>query len=65
MKPVNLHEGIDSTLNILNYRLKAKPDSPGIEVVKNYSQLPLVECYAGRINQVFMNILVNAIDALE
>jgi signal transduction histidine kinase len=65
MKPVNLHEGIDSTLTILNYRLKAKPDSPGIKVVTNYSQLPLVECYAGRINQVLMNILVNAIDALE
>jgi signal transduction histidine kinase len=65
MKPVNLHDGIDSTLTILNYRLKAKPDSPGIEVVKNYAQLPLVECYASRVNQVFMNILVNAIDALE
>ncbi|MEA5582656.1 response regulator [Nodularia harveyana UHCC-0300] len=65
MKAVNIHEGIDSTLTILNYRLKPKPEHPGIEIVKNYSNLPLVECYAGRLNQVFMNILVNAIDALE
>ncbi|YAF95274.1 MAG: sensor histidine kinase [Nodularia sp. CChRGM 3473] len=65
VKAVNIHEGIDSTLTILNYRLKAKPEHPGIEVVKNYSQLPLIECYTGRLNQVFMNILANAIDALD
>lgn len=65
MKGVNIHEGIDSTLTILNYRLKPKPQHPGIEVIKNYGELPLVECYAGKVNQVFMNILVNAIDALE
>ncbi|WP_414529279.1 sensor histidine kinase [Nodularia chucula] len=65
MKGVNIHEGIDSTLTILNYRLKPKPRHPGIEVIKNYGELPLVECYAGKVNQVFMNILVNAIDALE
>ncbi|MBE9161219.1 ATP-binding protein [Tychonema sp. LEGE 06208] len=65
MKPVNIHEGIDSTLLILQGRLKATADRPPIEIVKNYSNLPLVECYAGQLNQVFMNILANAIDALE
>jgi len=64
-KAVDLHEGIDSTLLILQYRLKAKPESPGINVVKDYGQLPLVECYPGQINQVFMNILSNSIDILE
>jgi GAF domain-containing protein len=65
MKPVNIHEGIDSTLLILQHRLKAKPESPAIKLVKEYSDLPLVECYAGPLNQVFMNVLSNAIDALE
>ncbi|MGB7895797.1 MAG: ATP-binding protein [Microcoleus sp.] len=65
MKPVNIHEGIDSTLLILQSRLKATAHRPAIEIVKNYSHLPLVECYAGQLNQVFMNILANAIDALE
>ncbi|OUL36341.1 hybrid sensor histidine kinase/response regulator [Nostoc sp. T09] len=65
MKPMNIHEGIDSTLTILNYRLKARPEHPGIEIVKEYGQLPLVECCAGQINQVFMNVLANAIDALD
>ncbi len=65
MKAVNIHEGIDSTLIILQNRLKAKQDHPGIEVVKEYGNLPLVECYAGQLNQVFMNIISNAIDALE
>jgi signal transduction histidine kinase len=65
IKPVNLHEGLDSTLMILQHRLKARPERPEIEVIKQYGQLPLVECYAGQLNQVFMNILVNAIDALE
>jgi two-component system NtrC family sensor kinase len=64
-KPVNIHEGIDSTLLILNNRLKAKAGQVGIEVVKEYGDLPLVECYAGQLNQVFMNILANAVDALE
>jgi GAF domain-containing protein len=64
-KPVNIHEGIDSTLLILQHRLKPKPESPAIELVKEYSDLPLVECYAGPLNQVFMNVLSNAIDALE
>jgi signal transduction histidine kinase len=64
-KAVDLHEGIDNTLLILQHRLKAKPGFAAIEVVKNYGQLPLVECYAGLLNQVFMNLLTNAIDALE
>lgn len=64
-KSVDIHEGIDSTLMILQHRLKAKPEQPEIEVIKDYGTVPLVECYAGQLNQVFMNILVNAIDALE
>ncbi|MEG5174192.1 PAS domain S-box protein [Microcoleus sp. B3-D7] len=65
MKPINLHEGIDSTLLILNHRLKGNGEKPPIQIVKQYGELPLVECFAGPINQVFMNILSNAIDALE
>lgn len=65
LKPVNIHEGLDSTLMILQHRLKARPERPEIEVTKDYGKLPLVECYAGQLNQVFMNILVNAIDAIE
>ncbi len=65
MKPVNLHEGIDSTLLILNHRLKGNGEMPPIQIVKEYGNLPLIECFAGPINQVFMNILSNAIDALE
>ncbi|NJK75774.1 MAG: PAS domain S-box protein [Microcoleus sp. SU_5_6] len=65
MKAVNIHDGIDSTLMILQHRLKAKHDRPEIPVIKEYGQLPLVECYAGQLNQVFMNILSNALDALE
>lgn len=66
MKHVDLHEGIDSALVILDGRLKAKSaQQPGIEVVKQYSHVPLVECYAGQLNQVLMNILNNAIYALE
>jgi signal transduction histidine kinase len=65
MKPVDIHEGIDSTLLILKNRLKAKGESPEIQVIKEYGVLPLVECYAGQLNQVFMNLISNAIDALE
>ncbi|WP_089129412.1 GAF domain-containing protein [Tolypothrix sp. NIES-4075] len=65
MKQVDIHQGIDSTLLILQHRLKATPNSRAIEVVKEYGNLPLVECYAGQLNQVFMNVLSNAIDALE
>jgi PAS domain S-box-containing protein len=62
---VNLHEGIDSTIMILKHRLKANEFHPEIQVVREYGDLPKVECYAGQLNQVFMNILANAIDALE
>ncbi|MBD2595864.1 HAMP domain-containing protein [Nostoc spongiaeforme FACHB-130] len=64
-KAVDIHEGIENTLLILQHRLKGNPEFPAIEVVKNYDQLPLVECYAGLLNQVFMNLLANAIDAVE
>ncbi len=64
MKAVNIHEGLDSTLVILQSRLKANPGPSAIQVVKHYGNLPEVECYAGALNQVFMNILNNAIDAL-
>ena len=65
MKSVDLHSGIDSTLVILRDRLKAKPGHPTIEVIKDYGDLPDIECYPGQLNQVFMNLLANAIDALE
>ena len=64
-KAVNLHDGIESTLMILENRLKAQAHRPAIEIVRDYEDLPLVECYAGYLNQVFMNLLNNAIDALE
>ncbi|WP_414528116.1 GAF domain-containing protein [Nodularia chucula] len=65
MKAVNIHQGIDSTLLILQHRLTALPEMPNIEVIKQYGDLPLVECYAGQINQVFMNVLSNAVDAIQ
>jgi GAF domain-containing protein len=65
VKPVDIHEGLDSTLLILQHRLKPNSLHLGIEVVKEYGHLPLVECFAGQLNQVFMNLLANAIDALE
>ena len=65
MQPVNIHEGIDSTLLILQARLKEKLGRPAIQIIKKYGNLPLVEGYAGQLNQVFMNILSNAIDALS
>lgn len=65
LKAVNLHEGIDSTLTLLNYRLKGKAEKPAIAVIKNYGQLPEVECYAGQLNQVLMSILSYTIDALD
>lgn len=65
MKAVDIHEGIDNTLLILQHRLKSDSASSRIKVVKSYGALPLIECYAGQLNQVFMNILSNAIDALE
>ena len=65
VKQVDLHDGIDSTLTLLNNRLKTQPNSSAIQVVRNFGQLPLIECYAGQLNQVFMNIFSNAIDAFE
>ncbi|HLO48884.1 MAG TPA: ATP-binding protein [Kamptonema sp.] len=65
IKKVDIHEGLESTLMILGHRLKANTDRPEIKVIKEYGNLPLVNCYAGQMNQVFMNILSNAIDALE
>lgn len=65
-KRVDIHQGLDSTLLILQSRFKDSVDHPGIKVVKNYGDLPLVDCYAGQLNQVFMNIIIsNAIDALD
>ena len=64
-KAVDLHEGLDSSLLILQHRLKASSEGAAVEVVKDYGQLPLVECYAGQLNQVFVNLMSNAIDALE
>jgi two-component system, NtrC family, sensor kinase len=64
-KAVDIHAGLDSTLMILQSRLKAQGGRPAIEVTQHYGQIPPVECYAGQLNQVFMNILSNAIDALE
>ncbi|MBD2181528.1 response regulator [Planktothrix sp. FACHB-1355] len=65
MKQVDVHDGIESTLLILHNRLKARSDRPAIQVIKEYCPLPLVECYAGQLNQVFMNLVANAIDAIE
>ena len=64
IKPVDIHQGLDSTLMILNHCLKACPEKPEIQVIRDYVALPPVECYAGLLNQVFINILSNAIDAL-
>ncbi|MFN6499090.1 MAG: response regulator [Nostoc sp. DedQUE01] len=61
----NIHDGIDSTIMILKHRLKASESRPNIEILKNYDNLPEIECFSGQLNQVFMNILANAIDALE
>lgn len=64
-KKVDIHEGIDNTLLILQHRLKQQPQRSEIQVFKEYGQLPLTECYPGQLNQVFMNLLSNGIDALE
>ncbi|MBD2740717.1 PAS domain S-box protein [Coleofasciculus sp. FACHB-1120] len=61
----NIHDGIDSTLLILKHRLNSNGNRPGITLIKEYENIPLVECYAGQLNQVFMNLIANAIDALE
>ncbi|MBD2206030.1 AAA family ATPase [Calothrix sp. FACHB-1219] len=63
--PFNIHQGIDSTILILKHRLKANEQHPAIEVITQYGDIPQIECFPGQLNQVFMNILANAIDALE
>ena len=64
-KVVDIHSGIDSTLLILQHRIKTTSHRPAIKIIKIYGELPKVECYAGQLNQVFMNLLSNAIDALD
>ncbi|MFB2970610.1 AAA family ATPase [Aerosakkonema sp. BLCC-F183] len=64
-KWVNIHDGLESTLMILQHRLKAHGELKAIRVVREYGDLPKIECYAGQLNQVFMNLLANAIDAME
>lgn len=64
IKKISIHEGLESTLMILDNRLQGQEGCPAITVIKNYGELPLINCYAGQLNQVFMNILINAIDAL-
>ncbi|MDF5736825.1 MULTISPECIES: hybrid sensor histidine kinase/response regulator [unclassified Nostoc] len=61
----NIHDGIDSTIMILKHRLKASQSRPEIQVIRDYDNLPELECFIGQLNQVFMNLLANAIDALE
>lgn len=65
MKLADIHEGIDSTLMMLQNRMNPKPGYPPIEIIKDYGNLLKVECYPGQLNQVFINILNNAIDAFE
>ncbi|MEH2225027.1 ATP-binding protein [Nostoc sp.] len=64
-KTADLHEGIESSLLILQHRLKLQNNRPEIKVVKEYDEIPQIQCFAGQLNQVFMNLLANAIDALE
>ena len=64
-KTVDIHEGLESTLMILQHRLKEKPGSAEIHIIKEYGQLPMIDCYPGQLNQVFMNIIANSIDALH
>ena len=64
-KAVDIHEGIDNTLLILQHRLQGRDRRPAIQVIKAYGDIPPVECYAGQMNQVLMNLFSNAIDALE
>jgi two-component system, NtrC family, sensor kinase len=64
-QPANIHEGIDNTLLILHNKLRARAEYPEITVIKNYCKIPLIECYPGQLNQVFMNLISNSIDALE
>ncbi len=65
LKPVDIHEGIDNSIRILRHRLRPEGKRPEIKVIRNYGQLPRVTCYVSQLNQVFMYLLSNAIDALE
>lgn len=65
LKASNIHEGLDRTLTILNYRCQGDRLFRDIQIIKEYGKLPVINCYSGQLNQVFMNILSNAIDALE
>lgn len=64
-RAVDIHEGIETTLMILSHRLKAKQTRPAIKILKYYGELPKLQCYPGQMNQVFMNLIANAIDALD
>lgn len=64
-KPTDIHTCIDNTLLILQHRLRAVGNRPGIKLIKEYGQLPLINCNGGQLNQVFMNLINNAVDALE
>ncbi|AFZ02284.1 response regulator [Calothrix sp. PCC 6303] len=64
-KAIDIHEGIETTLMILQHRLNAQTYRSGIQIMKSYGNLPMIECYPGQLNQVFMNLLANAIDAIE
>jgi len=64
MKQVNIHDGINNTIMLLQSQLKGKPGQEAIAIHKEYGDLPLVQCYPGQLNQVFMNILVNAVYAI-
>ncbi|OCR01578.1 sensor protein [Oscillatoriales cyanobacterium USR001] len=65
VKAVDLHEGLESALLILEHRLQSQLNRPGIQVIKSYGNLPMIECWAAQINQVFLNILSNGIDAID
>ncbi len=65
MKPADIHEGLDNTILLVQHRCQSQPHLPPIQLYKNYADLPLVECYPGQLNQVFLNVINNAIDALE
>jgi signal transduction histidine kinase len=64
-KEVDIHTGINSTLMILQNRLQGKLECPAIEIIQDYGKIPTISCYAGQLNQVFFNLLTNAIDAIE
>lgn len=65
LKDANIHEGLDSTLMLLQHRLNTNASPPAIQVIKHYGSLPHIQCYPGQLNQVFMNLLINAIEAIE